>query len=183
MLVGSVIRTLGCHQMYDLRTARKEDLPKLAAVERRSSQLFADTPHAFLVGAPTLSMGILTQQHALGAVWVVTHDDEPVGFAVAGEHGGDGYLYEIDVDPAHGQRGLGRRLMDAAFEWARAAGYDTMTLSTFVDVPWNAPFYETLGFRTVPDADHTPAMIETRFFEAKAGFLVDRRVFMRRSLR
>jgi ribosomal protein S18 acetylase RimI-like enzyme len=169
--------------MYELRTAREEDLPKLAAVERRAGQLFADTAHAFLTDAPTLSMDILTRQHALGAVWVVTLDDEIVGFAVAGEHGDEGYLYEIDVDPAHGRRGLGRRLVDAAAEWARAAGYETITLSTFVDVPWNAPYYETLGFRAVPDADHTPAMIQTRFFEAKSGFLVDRRVFMRRSLR
>ena len=75
---------------------------------------------------------------------------------------------------------VGRRLVEVAVEWVREAGYATVTLSTFVDVPWNAPFYETLGFHTVPDADHTPDMIQTRFFEAKAGFLVDRRVFMRR---
>src|SRR5262245_33627101 len=98
--------------MYALRTAREDELPLLAAVERQAGQLFADTPHAFLTSAPTLSMKILTSQHALGAVWVVTHGDEIVGFAVAGEHGGEGYLYEVDVDPAHGKRGLGRKLVD-----------------------------------------------------------------------
>jgi GNAT superfamily N-acetyltransferase len=171
--------------MYVVRTAREGDLPKLAAIEQRASHLFADTPHAFLIGAPTLSTQILARQHALGAVWVATHGEagEPVGFAVAGTLGDEAYLYEVDVDPEHGRRGLGRELVEAAVAWARGAGHATMTLSTFVDVPWNAPFYETLGFRAVPDADLTPAMVETRFFEAKAGFLVDRRVFMRRSLR
>jgi GNAT superfamily N-acetyltransferase len=169
--------------MYSVRASREEDLTKLAAVERCAGQLFATTAHAYLCHAPTLSMEILARQHQLGAVWVAADEhDEPIGFAVAGELSGEAYVYEIDVDPRHGRRGVGRMLMRAAADWARAAGYATLTLSTCVDVPWNAPFYASLGFEVVKEAELTPAMVETRRHEAKAGFLVDRRVFMRSSL-
>jgi GNAT superfamily N-acetyltransferase len=170
--------------MNSVRTARDEDLAKLSAVERRAGQLFADTPYAFLCSGPTLSRKILADQHALGAVWVaVDADDEPVGFAVAGEHGGEGYLYELDVVPEHGMRGLGSALVAKALEWARAAGYETVTLSTFDDLAWNAPFYAKLGFVALTNEELTPAMHETRSFEAKAGFPLERRIFMRISTR
>ena len=170
--------------MEHVRPAREEDLGKLATVEREAARLFAGTPHAYLCDAPTLSMDILERQHRLGAVWVaVSEDDEPVGFAVAGELGGEAYLYELDVDPRYGCRGLGRALMAAALDWARATGHATLTLSTCSDVAWNAPFYARLGFVVIPEAELTPEMLETRRHEARAGFLIDRRVFMRCSLR
>lgn len=170
--------------MDRVRRSREDDLAKLAAVEHQASQLFAGTPHAYLCGAPTLARDILERQHRAGAVWVaVDEGDEPVGFAVAGELGAEAYLYELDVDPTQGRKGLGRALMGAMLGWARATGHETLTLATFSDLPWNAPFYARLGFVVIPDAELTPEMIETRRHEAKAGFLVDRRVFMRCSLR
>jgi GNAT superfamily N-acetyltransferase len=169
---------------YHIRVARDDELAKLGEVERRAGQLFATTAHAYLCDAPTLSLEILRAQHRCGAVWVATDKhDRPVGFAVAGELGGEAYLYEIDVDASHGRRGVGRLLMEAVFDWVRARDYPTLTLSTFVDVAWNAPYYAKLGFEVVSEDELTPAMVETRVHEAEAGFLVERRVFMRRSMR
>ena len=31
-------------------------------------------------------------------------------------------------------------------DWARARGYDDITLATYRDVPWNGPFYASEGF-------------------------------------
>lgn len=171
------------NESYTVRVARDDELEKLAAVERRAGQLFASTAHAYVCGAPTLSPAVLMAQHQLGAVWIaVNADDEPVGFAVAGELGDEAYLYELDVDIAHGRRGLGRRLLAEVFDWARDRGYATITLSTFKDIAWNAPFYETLGFEVIEEAALTPEMVETRSAEAKAGLRVDCRVFMRCAL-
>ena len=33
-----------------------------------------------------------------------------------------------------------------------------MTLTTFRDVPWNAPYYERLGFRVIAPADQGPEL-------------------------
>lgn len=71
---------------------------------------------------------------------------EPVGFVQVIEVDGWAHLEQVSVLPAVGRRGIGRRLVDAAAEAARERGYRELTLRTFVEVPWNAPFYLTCGF-------------------------------------
>ena len=60
------------------------------------------------------------------------------------------HLDEIDVEPAHGRRGIGAALVRTVCDWASASGYPLLTLTTFRDVPWNLPFYARLGFVEIP---------------------------------
>jgi GNAT superfamily N-acetyltransferase len=167
---------------YSIRRARHEELQELAAIERRAASMFASTPHSVVCTAPTTALDFLEQHHRTGAIWVaVDGGDEPVGFAVAGESEGSGYLHELDVDPPHGRQGLGRRLVEAVCEWAKEMGYESVMLSTFVDVAWNAPFYSRIGFEVVHEL--TAAMQKTRESEERAGLSIERRVFMRRAVR
>lgn len=77
-----------------------------------------------------------------------------VGFVHILEIDGFAHLEQVSVDPAHARRGHGRALVEAAKAEARGRGYRCITLRTFADVPWNAPFYATCGFvETVPDSD------------------------------
>lgn len=41
--------------------------------------------------------------------------------------------------------------MEAAIEAARGRQLDAATLTTFRDVPWNAPFYVRLGFEILTE--------------------------------
>src|SRR5689334_24674858 len=87
---------------------------------------------------PSFPLDVIARLIEAGQVWVACrHDDLPVGMVIASERDGAAYIEELDVVPAHGRRGLGSRLIVRVFEWAQAAGYETVTLSTFIDVPWN----------------------------------------------
>ncbi len=163
---------------YEIRLAREEDLPSLREIERSAAQLFASTDYAFLIQAEPTSLDSLRKQQREGLVWVATDHRQPVGFAVVRIVDETAYLQELDVHPAHGQRGLGRRLIQMACQWTRDAGYSAMTLSTFQDIPWNAPFYERLGFRTLSEAELSPGLKEVRMKEALAGLPIERRVCM-----
>ncbi len=103
-----------------------------------------------------------------------------VGFAVAWVVDGEGHLDELAVTPAHGRRGVGRALVDEVVAWALAQGLTSITLTTFRDVPWNAPYYEKLGFRVVPTL--TPALQAMVDEQATWGLDPSLRVVMRRSL-
>ena len=92
------------------------------------------------------------------------------------------HIHELDVSPAHGRRGLGRRLVAAACAFAKAEGAPAATLSTFREVPWNAPFYATAGFREVPRNQWTPAFHLLHHREMAHGLPVERRCFMRKEL-
>ena len=95
-----------------------------------------------------------------GHLWVAaaTADDVPVGFAYADVLDGALHLEELDVLPSWGRRGIGRALVATVLTAARDAGLPAVTLTTFRDVPWNAPFYARLGFRTLPPAAWSPGL-------------------------
>ncbi len=59
------------------------------------------------------------------------------------------------MSPAFQQRGIGGGLMRACMIDARNSGFCALTLTTFRDVAWNAPFYSRLGFFEVATNGNT----------------------------
>ena len=55
-----------------------------------------------------------------------------------------------------------------------------MTLSTFQDIAWNAPFYLRSGFRVLRDDELSPGLRALRNNEARAGLPIEKRVCLRR---
>lgn len=50
--------------------------------------------------------------------------------------------------PDYGRRGIGAALIRQVCAAARAAGVPALVLTTYREVPWNAPFYARMGFVT-----------------------------------
>ncbi len=100
------------------------------------------------------------------AVFVV--GEPAVGFVSIELVDGTAHVDQVSVLPEHGRRGIGRALLEAAVGWAAAAGYPELTLTTFRDVPFNAPFYRTLGFRELTDL--SPGLAAIRLHERSTGF-------------
>jgi GNAT superfamily N-acetyltransferase len=90
------------------------------------------------------------------------------------------YVEQLDVLPDFAGRRIGAALLDAVAERARAAGLEGLSLSTFREVPWNAPYYRRLGF--VEAAALTPGMLAIRAEHLARGLDEDARVFMVRGL-
>lgn len=167
---------------YAIRLARVEELPALREIERAAGRLFAEIGLDNVANATPLPLDFLQAQQGAGLVWVLTDaDDQPVGFAAASELDGALYLEEIDVHPAHGRRGLGKWLIETLCVWAEKQGYPAVTLSTFRDVPWNAPFYSRIGFRIIEDGEMGPGLQALLEHSAQVWFPL-LRVCMRRDL-
>jgi GNAT superfamily N-acetyltransferase len=165
---------------YQIAAARSGDLSLLAAVELAAARLLAGhAPESVL--AETTSQDELEDAQRRGHLWVALAEDIPVGFAhVKVFEPGVAHLDELDVHPDHGRRGLGKRLVMAVCEWAASAGYQSVTLATFRDVPWNMPFYARLGFEVIASEELTPALLAVVRDEARRGLDPTRRVMMRR---
>jgi GNAT superfamily N-acetyltransferase len=169
---------------YTIRAARPEDPPLLPAIEDEAGELFADIGMASVAGGQTTDEA--THRRAQGEARLLVAagaDDQPVGFALLGEVDGLAHLFEISMHPAHGRRGIGSRLLEAAIGWARTRNYGAITLSTFRTVRWNGPWYARHGFRELATAALTPGLQELRRREQAAGLDVDQRCFMRLDLR
>jgi GNAT superfamily N-acetyltransferase len=115
--------------------------------------------------------------------WVsVGEDDVPLGYALALVVDGLGHLEQLSVRPTASRQGRGRALVEEVVAWARGWGAPAVTLSTFREVPWNAPSYARQGFRPLGDAELTPGLRALRTAEEAAGLDVAARTFMRLDL-
>jgi GNAT superfamily N-acetyltransferase len=162
-----------------IRSARIEELPLLSQIEQSAARLFLDTPYTFLVNDDPLSLDFVQQQFHAGRVWVAVNCHETVvGYAIAREVDNTLYLQQIDVAPEHGRRGIGAALVKTVCDWATQQGYAIVSLSTFRDLPWNAPFYSKLGFRPVDEAELTTGFQQIRRKEFEAGLPISERVVM-----
>jgi ribosomal protein S18 acetylase RimI-like enzyme len=164
---------------YQIRSARVEELPLLSHIEQSAAGLFLDTPYAFLVDAAPLSLDFVQQQFQAGHVWVaVDLDEKVVGYAIAREVDDTLYLQQIDVHPEHWHRGIGSALVNTVCDRAKQQGYRIVSLSTFRDIPWNAPFYSKLGFHPVNETELANGFQQIRREELKAGLPISERVIM-----
>ncbi len=162
-----------------IRAARAEELPLLSHIERSAARLFLDTPYAFLVDDDPLPLRFVQQQFQAGQVWVAVDPHAVVvGYAIAREVDDTLYLQQIDVEPEHGRRGIGAALVNAVCAGAKQQGYAIVALSTFRDIPWNAPFYSKLGFCPVDESELTAGFQQIRHKELEAGLPIAERVIM-----
>lgn len=158
----------------EIRLATGSDLPQLAEIEER-----ADT--VFRVAGIQLPELPTPDYPASPGQTIFVAGSPPVGFAAVHDVDGAAYLATLAVLPSEMRTGIGSRLLEHACDWARAQGYPAITLTTFRDVPWNAPFYAKRGFAEV--LDPTPGLAALRARERALG-LDDAgpRLVMRREL-
>ncbi|MEM7654452.1 MAG: GNAT family N-acetyltransferase, partial [Pseudomonadota bacterium] len=93
------------------------------------------------------------------------------------------YLAEISVLRDEARRGVGRALMQRTMDHARSVGFSHMTLTTFAEIPFNAPFYEKLGFVRIDPGTDWPELAAIRREEQASGMELVPRVAMVRDLR
>jgi len=168
---------------YTIRNAHASDVPAFAQVEINAEELFKTIGLDDLAGdfsSPDFVMSFVKT----GGAFVAVHTDGTVaGFALAFMVDNAIHLQEMSVDPAHGRQGLGGQLLDAVASWARQRGFTRLTLSTFHDVPWNAPFYTKHGYQIMSAKQWTPGLHILREHEEHAGLPIDRRCFMEKQIR
>ena len=102
-----------------------------------------------------------------GAAVIFASGEPAVGFVSVRLVDDGAHVDQLSVLPEHGRRGLGRALRDRAIGWARHEGLAGVTLTTFRDVPWNAPFYRNVGFEVV--AHPAPGLAAIRAHERAIG--------------
>ena len=166
----------GDSHTYAIREARPADLPLLAEIESEADELFTSVFGDVDWDPPTEG-----ERRAAEPGYLLVAGDPPVGFAHVLALDEAAHLEQLAVDPEHMGRGIGTALLEAACARAHEAGYATLSLSTFADVPWNAPFYAARGFIEV--GEPPPYLQRVRAHERAMG--LDRhgpRVLMSRAL-
>jgi GNAT superfamily N-acetyltransferase len=162
-----------------IRAAVVDDLVTLRDIERAAGAAFRAVGMPEIADDEPLPLDALDAYRRAGRAWVAADEaDRPVAYLIADVVDGNLHVEQVSVHPRHRGEGLGRALIEHAAKRADAA----LTLTTFVDVPWNAPYYERLGFRRLSDDELTPQLRAVREREAAHGLDRWPRTAMRRDV-
>ena len=156
-----------------------DDAELMPPIEAAAGQLFKQVEGlAGLAGNQSLPIDRLQRYIRKGHCLMAHVEDAPAGFLVTEPFSRELHIWEVDVHPDFQGRGLGAGLMRACMIDARNSGFRAVTLTTFRDVPWNAPFYERLGFEEVTALDAHPRLAGELALEADHGLPIERRCAM-----
>lgn len=166
---------------FAIRATRASDARALPAIERAAAGAFLGWDDlAWLADGETMSVNRHMSLLLEGTHWVATDaQNRLLGFVATEREAGALHVCEMSVHPDEQRRGIGAALLRAAIAHAEDCGLPTVTLTTFRDIPWNAPFYARMGFRMLERnrMGHRLATILRR--EAEHGLPVKRRCAMR----
>ena len=142
-----------------VRQARPEDVGRLNAIQLAAGNAFRDIGMPAAADTFPLPAESLSGYRRAGRAWVAADEhDEPVGFVVFDVVDGCAHIEQVSVHPAHAGQRIGAMLLDYVADWAAEQDLHGMTLITFRGVPWNAPYYERLGFRELAESEVTPEL-------------------------
>ncbi|GIJ51763.1 GCN5 family N-acetyltransferase [Virgisporangium aliadipatigenens] len=165
----------------NIRGARADELELLRDIERAAGECFRAVGMPEIADDEPFPVAQLAGYQRDGRAWVSVDDaDRPVAYLLADEIDGALHIEQVSVHPDAARRRLGRGLIEHAAGVAAAGGLPALTLTTFIEIPWNAPYYARLGFVPVPDAELTPGLRALRRHEAEIGLDRWPRTAMRR---
>nr|WTB34512.1 GNAT family N-acetyltransferase [Streptomyces sp. NBC_00830] len=166
-----------------IRPARRSDLPLLQDIERAAGEPFRTLGMSAVADDDPPPLDLLDEYRGAGRAWVAADpDDRPVAYLIADPVDGAAHVEQVSVHPSAARRGVGRALIDHVAGWAGDRRLAALTLTTFSHVPWNAPYYTRLGFRTLTETELTDGLRKIRAEEAEHGLDRWPRVCMRREL-
>lgn len=170
---------------YIIRKTKLSDIEHLPLLERSAGSAFKSLPSlAWIADDSVMSAQEHKRLLAKGFSWVALDflSQAICGFIHAEIIEGEFYVVEVSVSGTYQKKGIGSKLLKTALTQAKSLGLSTATLTTFIDVPWNAPYYQRLGF-VILTPDTLPQYIERKLQEEKsAGLPLERRCAMRKIL-
>ena len=169
-----------------VRPSSPADGERLRAIERAAGERLREVDLTAIAEDEPMSVDELAVYADAGRSWVAAiHGDgaeQVVGYVLVDVVDRAAHVEQISVDPSAQGRGIARALLGRVEEYARTNGLTSLSLTTFRDVPWNAPLYAHLGFRELAPGEVGPELAALVEVEASHGLDPDQRVCMQRPL-
>lgn len=155
----------------------------LRQIEAAAAQRFRESAYPEVARmSPTELAALEGLASEEGILVAIDSRERLLGFALYTPMAGDLYLGELNVLPEAAGRRIGARLIEAVAEVAARRGCRWLLLTTFRQVPWNAPYYRRLGFEEVPEDERSAALAAEMARQTTRGLRPESRVAMRRAI-
>ncbi|WP_340621149.1 GNAT family N-acetyltransferase [Xenorhabdus siamensis] len=167
--------------MFTIRQTQTSDVSQLPAIEYSAAQLFRFIPDlAWIAGGH-----VQTEQQHLDYIaqdnsWVALGKRHPIGFILVKPLDDGLHIFELSVHGDWQRKGIGKALIETVIQVAKQRKLQSVTLTTFRHVSWNAPFYQRLGFSILEPQQMSEALKQILQDEIKYGFSAVQRCAMKR---
>lgn len=164
---------------FAIRLARPGDAQAFHEVEEDAATLLAAEPS--LAGVPVPPSHSAEEYRAMiaaGHCLTATSGERVVGFAATRRHSRELHLDELSVATDFQRRRIGATLLNALKIDARNSGVRAITLHTYRDIAFNAPFYERHGWVVVEDLESHPRLAAGHEQAVAFGLPAERRCAM-----
>lgn len=167
-----------------IRTATVNDIAQMQHVELDAAQLFESLPnYGFCAKLPCRNYAEHLKVQNDGAAMVIESNNKIVGFILMVPIDNRAHILELAVAMTAQRQGLGKELLNAAEVWARAKHFSDLTLTTFCDPAWNAPWYAKHGFTKIQLDESRPELLRIWNDEIEHGIHQQPRTAMQKSCR
>ena len=167
-----------------MRLAVADDITAMQALEVDAGSRFREIGMDEIADDDPPAADLLEAHIDNASAWVAVAagTGTVLGYALASMVDDEGHLDQVSVAGDAGRRGIGTALVEQVCAWSVAHGAASVTLTTFRDVPFNAPYYRTIGFADVGEAECGPELRAVRDTERDLGLDIAPRIAMRRRL-
>lgn len=170
-------------QTVTIRSADMRDIPDIISIETAAGERFRAVGMDEIADDEPLHPQHLAMYIMAEHAWVaVDADDRPIAYLLLKIVDHHPHIEQVSVHPAFEHQGIGRALLDHVSAWGRSLGFRRCTMTTFENVPWNAPYYERIGFRKLEDHEIGRGMYSLCDEEEAQGLTRWPRVLMGRDL-
>ncbi|KAL9621647.1 MAG: hypothetical protein Q9160_003899 [Pyrenula sp. 1 TL-2023] len=186
-----------------IRSATPSDVFQLPRLEIVGGDIFRTVGMVAIADDAPPALALFQASQETGHIWVATTqtsasspDDvqKIVGYVeihllqLAEGQPQSAHIQQVTVSPEFAGQRIGARLVQHVEAWAMEQRFENISLTTFRDVPWNAPYYQRLGFSVVGDEElleaKNAALKDVVDKELKVDILAKwPRVAMRKSLK
>jgi predicted N-acetyltransferase YhbS len=165
------------------RLAELDEIEAVRAIEYEAAQRFATVGMTGIADAQPMKADFVRRKIEASEIVVAVNDAARcVAFVMFAPLPTSFYIEELDVLTAWAGRRIGAELIEQVDLLARKAGVQQLVLSTFRDVPWNAPYYRRLGFSVIETAQLDAKLRAIRATHVDRGLDESKRVFMCREV-
>ncbi len=171
------------NQSISIRATLAGDIEHLPNVERSAAQIYKeDDTFSWVADGNVQSISVHQSYTQSGNSWVASCDGQSIGFINGVVHNNIFHICELSVSNEWQKKGVGSALLCHVENIMRERKLSAITLITFKNIPWNAPFYESKGFSIIDDNNLSLFLIDVLEEEAEAGLDIQARCAMQKSL-
>lgn len=166
--------------MIRIRLASPDDVPKVAPLELAAGEVFRTIGMDAIANDPPIADSILLQAVEDRRLWVAVEYGALKAYLLGDYLPQSLHIDQVSVHPNAAHRGLGALMIESVSADPRSKRLGLLTLTSFRDVPWNAPYYERIGFVHIDEPDWPEGVAEKIAAERAQGLDAWPRVVMQR---